>query len=193
VKEMVFIFLDIETFAENEFKLSNSKIIAIQYNDSVTKELIILKEWIDNEKIILEKFYRYLKEFIQKEEPITIIGYNLLRFDIPLLIHRIAYNQIESYEVLLDVFHSIFVIDLLQCLLPFNNVRFKGLNSANLAERFEISMPVYRGKDINEFYLKKQYSKIEEHIVADIDFTRELYWIIKDKEKMKRLINHSLI
>ncbi|NHJ84552.1 MAG: hypothetical protein FK734_03770 [Asgard group archaeon] len=190
---MVFIFLDIETFAENEFKLSNSKIIAIQYNDSVTKELIILKEWIDNEKIILEKFYRYLKEFIQKEEPITIIGYNLLRFDIPLLIHRIAYNQIESYEVLLDVFHSIFVIDLLQCLLPFNNVRFKGLNSANLAERFEISMPVYRGKDINEFYLKKQYSKIEEHIVADIDFTRELYWIIKDKEKMKRLINHSLI
>jgi len=184
---MTILYLDIETFSDGQFKLSNTKIISIQYED-INGNLNILKEWVAGEKQILNDFYKYLKN-LQTKESIMMIGHNLLRFDIPMLIHRMAGYDIDSYGNLIDLFHNIFVIDSMQCLLPFNEFRFKGLNAEELSKKLKIREPKHKNTEIADFYKNKQFNKIEEHILADMNFIKDLWWTLrKEQNKLKSLI-----
>ncbi|MBC7080694.1 MAG: hypothetical protein H5T44_00345 [Thermoplasmatales archaeon] len=187
------LYLDIETFSKRKkFKFGNTKIISIQYKRSKGK-LNILKEWKVGEKQILKDFYDYLKNLLQTGKSVTIIGHNLLRFDIPMLIHRMAHNNIDSYENLMDLFfHNIFIIDTMQCLLPFNKFRFKGLCAEELAKKLKISKPKYKNSEIPDFYKGKEFNKIEEHIIADMKFIKDLWRILtKEPDKLKLLLTEE--
>jgi DNA polymerase elongation subunit (family B) len=174
------LYLDIETFSEGEFRVRNTKVISIQYKDS-DGNITVLKEWESNEKTILKRFHDHLLK-LKNTGFIVVIGHNLLRFDIPILIHRMAVHNIDTYENLLDLHHShIIAMDSLQCLLPFNDFQVKGLNAVELSRRLKIRAPKHKSTEIAQFYRNGQYDKIEEHILADLDFMEDLWRKLREK------------
>lgn len=171
------LYFDIETYSENGFRSDNTKIITIQYMDH-EKRLKILKEWESSEKNILQNFMTELK-MMKRDNFLILIGHNVLRFDIPILIRRMAANGIDTMSNLEDFFQNIAVADTMQCLLPFNGMRFKGLSSVEISKKLGIPEPVHRNTEIESFYRNKEFKKIEDHASADLDFVRELYWKLK--------------
>jgi len=186
---MAFLYFDIETWSPSkELIPSECKIITIQYQDT-KGNLTILKEWESDEKTILKQFYDYFSNILQTEMTTFLIGFNHLRFDIPVLIFRLVKYEIDTYEKILDKFlRQPFITDLRQALLPFNDMRHKGLNADTLAERLGLCSPAYKNSEIPQLYEKKEYDKIIEHVKGDMKFLNDLSWIIKnDQQKLARL------
>lgn len=173
------LYFDIETFSENGFRADTTKVISIQYKDYEGK-LTILKEWDSSEKEILQKFLTNLK-IMKKDNFLILIGHNILRFDIPVLIRRMVAHGIDGHNNLEDFFHNIATLDTLQCMLPFNEMRFKGLSSEGIAQMLGMNGPRYRNTEIESFYKNREFQKIEEHALADLKFVEELYWRLKNK------------
>lgn len=189
---MVIIYLDIETFSEKkELKIGHMKIILINFKEVFSKENIkitILKEWESSEKDILKQFYNHFQLLLKTEKTVWVIGFNILRFDVPVLINKLVNHSIASLPQVLEFFRNIYITDLRQCLLPFSKFRFKNLSTNKIAEKLQIKKPKYDNKEIRKFYTEKNYGKIEEHSYSDIDFIQNLYWILKrEPEKLKKL------
>lgn len=173
------LYLDIETNSKESRSIHDAKVISIQYRDG-DGNTTVLKEWLSSEKAILKEFYEHLL-MLRKTGSITIVGHNMLRFDIPMLIHRMVLRKIDTHQNLLDLFHSdVFGYDTLQCLTPFNNFRFKGLNAQDLSSRLGIRPPKHDSGQIPDFYRKGKYKEIEEHVLADLDFTEDLWKKIRE-------------
>lgn len=174
------LYIDIETFSENGFRSDNTKVISVQYRsfDGKTK---ILKEWESSEKNILSSFLTDLK-MMRNEGFLILVGHNILRFDIPTLMRRMAANGIDGHGNLEDFFCNIATVDTLQCMLPFNGMRFKGLSADDVSSRLDISGPRHRNTEVESFYRNREFRKIEDHAVADLDFVQSLYWRLKREE-----------
>jgi uncharacterized protein YprB with RNaseH-like and TPR domain len=174
------LYLDIETFSEDGFRSDGTKIISIQYRDfdGNTK---LLKEWESSEKNILERFLSDLK-MMKRNEFLILVGHNILRFDIPMIVRRMVANGIDGQGNLEDFFYNIAAVDTLQCMLPFNDMRFKGLGADEVSKKLGISEPEHRNTEVESFYRRKDFGKIEAHAVADLDFVQDLYWKLKKRE-----------
>lgn len=186
---MAFLYFDIETWSSsNELILSECKIITIQYQD-IEGNLTILKEWESDEKTILNQFYEYFSNLLETERTTFLIGFNLLRFDIPVLVFRLIKNEIDTYENILDKFYQKpFITDLRQALLPFNDMRHKGLNADALSQKLGLESPPHKNTEIPQLYENKEYDKIIEHIEGDMKFLNDLSWIIKrEPQKLEKL------
>jgi len=185
---MITLYFDMETFSDKkDFKPESTKIISIQYKES-EGELNVLKEWKSDEKTILKAFYDYLKQLSSKEQ-IIMVGHNVLRSDVPLLMYRMSLHNIDSASNLAVLFHKSFVIDTMQCLLPFNKFRFKGLNSMELSKKLKIREPKYKNTEISGFYMKSKFNEIEEHIAADINFIEDLWRTLQtEQDKIKKAL-----
>ncbi len=180
------LYFDIETFSDNGFRSSNTKIITIQYKD-FDGNVRILKEWDSSESDILRKFFTEMK-MIKKDDFLMLVGHNVLRFDIPMIMKRMVANGIGSADELHDFFHNVFVVDTLQCMLPFNNMRFKGLNTEEISKKLKISEPRHRNTEIESFYRSRKFADIEKHALADLEFIQDLYWKLK-KEDMAKIFS----
>lgn len=178
--DCMLLYFDIETFSENGFRADGTKIISIQYRD-YEGNLKVLKEWESSEKDILQKFLTDLK-MMKRDNFLILIGHNALRFDIPTLIRRMVANGIDGVGNLEDFFHNIAVVDTMQCMLPFNSMRFKGLSSEETAKRLGITEPHHKNTEIESFYKNREFEKIVQHAIADLNFVQDLYWKLKNDE-----------
>lgn len=176
------LYFDIETYNPNN-PFFAGKVITIAYKNSET-ETKVLKEWNSDETSILRDFFQYVREQLKTQIRTELVGFNILRFDIPFLVNRGVQNRIDSAENLLDLFHNTFTIDLMYCLLTCNDFRFAGIGAYDVAQKLGLPCPQLRGKDILRLYENKEYLKIEEHIREDIVFTECL-----DAELRKRISN----
>lgn len=174
------LYMDIETFSENGFRSGGTKIISIQYRD-YDGNLKFLKEWESSEKDILQKFLTDLK-IMKKDNFLILVGHNILRFDIPTIIRRMVAHGIDAVDSLEDFFHNIAVVDTMQCMLPFNSMKFRGLGAHDIAEKLGIEKPSFRNTEIESFYRNREFRKIEQHAIGDLDFIQKLYWKLKNDE-----------
>jgi hypothetical protein len=117
----------------------------------------------------------------------VILGHNILRFDLPLLIQKLS--EFKKVEILNRFWHHrVYVIDFLQQLLPYNNFRFYKLSLANVVELAKKIGTSYApealesGKKISEYYENKEYSKIEQHLSKNLTATRWLYQMMVTKK-----------
>ena len=169
---MIRIFFDIETYSPHVSgpRLCD-KVISIAYkiDDS---EVVVLKEWELGEKEVLNRFL----DVIQSQDMPNIIGHNILRFDIPVIVCRSLENGLGRLEEIYSVFREPYGIDTLQCLLPSNRMYFSGLGLAVCAERLGISLACENGSSIQEQYEKGEYEKIVHHNVEDVLITERLYY-----------------
>jgi len=192
------LYIDVETYRRRKKDaFINEKVIAIGVLEDKTRytpesssiwnegdvAFKFFTEWeYDDERELILAFYKYLRELVElwrrgKIRFIEIIGFNILRFDIPLLVEKGFEHGAGNIAELNKLWYDTFAIDYLQASLPFNEMRFKDLSLRNLAERakktqIEIPEAHGTGKDVKKWYENKEYDKIIEHLKADLKITR---------------------
>jgi predicted PolB exonuclease-like 3'-5' exonuclease len=193
---MVIAYLDIETCPSNEALEAKSldegselsdKVILIYYKEvhGGTEE-VLFREWLEGEEAILRRFYALLTEKLSVEKTVTLIGWNIAKFDIPFLTYRLFLHNVDSLENIIENFRRAYWRDLRLCLLPFNKFKFKGLSEEEVAKKFGIEPPKYSNKEVKEFYRKGEYEKIEEHARSEARFISELSQKMMDIEEVMR-------
>lgn len=191
---MVRIYLDIETYRQRkDDAFLNEKVIAIglledwtPYRlDSLNKqaELKLLTEWeLTSEKKVISGFYEYINKVLTcGARFIVIVGFNILRMDIPLLIQKGFEYGVASIDKLNLIWHNTFTIDLFQLLLPANKCMFEGLRLSTIVKvisnklrEVDLLYMEEHGEKVKEAYEKGEYEKIEEWLKQDLNIIRYL-------------------
>ena len=167
---MTRIFLDIETYSPGHRPTYDDKVIAIAYKQE-GGPVTVLKEWESSEKQILTQFL----EEIQQIDHLNIIGHNILRFDLSIIINRAAAHSIAPIGELMHMLLDPYPIDTIQAQLPANNFYFKGLGLAECAKRIGAETHTCPGSEIQTRYDKADHTAITEHITEDVITTEKLF------------------
>lgn len=189
------IYLDVETYRpKKEDAFIKEKIISIgvledltPYNKDSLNQIICPKfftEWeLESENKVITDFYNYLGDLLANKKPdfIVVVGFNILRMDIPLLIQKGVLFEIKSIEELNLLWHNMFVMDLFQVLLPANKYRFKGLRLNNVIKFIEkqlgcLNVPKVEdhSNEISLAYEKKKFNSILKWLKQDLYAVRFL-------------------
>lgn len=167
---MTRLFFDIETYSPGPKPTYDDRIIAIAYKPE-GGPVTVLKEWESDEKQILTRFL----EEIKRIDRLSIIGHNILRFDIPLIINRASAHGIATTGDLMRLLLDSYTIDTIQAQLQANNFYFKGLGLAECAKRIGAETRICPGVEIKTRYEKGDYAAITDHIIEDVFTTETLF------------------
>lgn len=201
---MVRLYLDLETyrprkegsFVEERIISSGLLIDETPYHEDSLKEKIdpiLISEWDElTEQQIVSIVQDHIQEALRNHRFTVICGYNILRFDIPLLICRSVQYTLEKHDVVAKMWNDCFTIDYFQQLLVANKNFFKGLTLSRIVEvskRLGLKPPPYStsGRAIKELYDQSKYEEIEEHLKQDLIVIR---WL--DLYGAKRLIERGV-
>jgi hypothetical protein len=190
------LYLDIETYRpKKDDVFIDEKIIAIgiiedwtsyiecsSVNDERKTNTLYFKEWeYGDEKNIICEFYKYLNKLkdsqYKKNRFLEVIGFNILRFDIPLLIQKGFKYGVDGIENLNKLWHGTFVKDYFQICLPLNNMMFKNLKLTLLTDKLknigvDIPEPYGLSENIAELYKNNRYDEIIKHLETDLSIIR---------------------
>ena len=167
---MTRLFLDIETYSPGPKPTHDDKVIAIAYKPE-GGPITVLKKWESDEKQILTRFLEEIKRIDQ----LNIIGHNILRFDLPLIINRASAHGIAPTGDLMRLLLDPYPIDTIQALLPANGFTFKGLRLEDCARRIGIEPRTCLNSEIKTRYEEADYAAITEHIIEDVLTTEKLF------------------
>ena len=198
------LYLDVETYRPNkEDAFINEEVIAIGVIEDWTRydpESTSIKceegeapgvgcafrfftIWGNNndEGELVRRFYEYFMKVIMEvrnqADFIVVVGFNMLRYDIPLLIQKGFEHKADSLDRLNALWHDTFVIDYLQTTLPFNRMKFKGLSlerMVELARKAGLNVEELHGsgEDVKKWYVEGRYDDIIEHLRRDLEAVR---------------------
>ena len=174
---MVIIYLDIETESQDKEPRIRDKIITIQYKEIVEggkNPLNHSKRMGKGELQIICEFYEYFKGIVSRGY-VQVIGFNLLRFDVPFLIYKIITFQIDNnLDQIFETFRKVFWRDLRYCLYTLNNLSFKGLSEEEVAKNLGLKHPEPPSREIPKLYKERNYEKIIKHIESEFEFLEGL-------------------
>ena len=198
---MIKIFFDIERYKKDREKpFLSEKIIAIGYvviknfKHLLAKvdeypRISLLTEWKEgNEKAVISKFYNLIRRYSQSTR-VELIGFGILKFDIPILIQRIVELGLASLpEANKSLFSECVIFDLHPISVLLNQLKYKGSGLDKLVGRLPFEdkkMPKVlsyeNGGIVHDLYERQDYNKIEEHLKEDVKKTIWLYKILQDK------------
>jgi hypothetical protein len=197
-------YLDIETYRpRSEDAFIDERILSIgliidetPYQESSLDEdiePILISEWdgLDERSIVLT-LYNQVRKALESYRFTILCGFNILRFDIPLLTCKLVYHSIDKHEKIAKMWFDCYIIDHFQQLLAANRNVFKGVSLKKIidvSEKFDLKPPKYStsGSDIKELYDHENYDEIEEHLNQDLRIIR---WL--DLYGARRLIERSI-
>ena len=201
---MVRLYLDLETYRPNvEEAFVNERIISTgiivdrtSYHERSLKrdiEPVLYSEWDGlDEKAIVSEVERTIRKTCSEYRFTTIVGFNILRFDIPLLVAKSGRASQSGLEYISKMWHDCFAIDLMQQLLVANWSRFKGSGMGNVvstAIKLGLNPPDYpaSGAMVKDLYKGGNYEGIEAHLRQDLRIIR---WL--DLYGVRRLTEQSV-
>ncbi|MCW4048208.1 MAG: hypothetical protein NWE89_00585 [Candidatus Bathyarchaeota archaeon] len=188
---MVRLYLDLETYRPNvkdafigERIISAGIIVdkTAYHERSLNRDIepILFSEWDGyDEKTIVSKVEETVRSS-QTEHPFTVlVGFNILRFDIPLLIAKSGKASQRLIEASSKLWYDAFTIDLMQQILAANWNRFKGSGMSNVvstAIKLGMNPPDYpsSGAQIKGLYETGKFDEIETHLKQDLKIIRWL-------------------
>jgi len=193
---MVRIYLDLETYRPDENgAFIDEKIIAAgllvdrtRYDERSLDQTIppiLYCEWNGHdEQKIISLVERQVKKALDDYKFSVVCGYNILRFDIPLLICKSIHHSKSDPNKAGRFWWDPLTIDLQQQILASNWNMFKGTNLGNvvdIAKKLKLNPPEYTepGSSIRELYPDKKFKEIETHLKRDLKIIRwlDLYGI----------------
>lgn len=201
---MVRIYLDLETYRPSpEGAFVDEKIVlcgllldnAPHHENYLNQkpQQILLSEWDGlNESQIVAKIQDIIKEAIANNKFNEVMGFGILRFDIPLLTCRSVQYSLSTLNEAAKMWHDCLSIDYAQQLLAANGNGFKGATLDNIiavAQKLNLNPPPHTGAGhtMRELYPQKRYAEIEQHLKEDLDAIR---WL--DLFGARRLIQTSM-
>ncbi len=146
------------------------KIIAIGYafNDEPAEVM-----FSEDEEFLLMEFDELITDPYSK-----LCGHNILRFDIPFLLHRCWKYDLSNLQSILptDKFdRRSMVIDTLTIFSATNFGSDSWYSLDDIASFFGLPNKESSGSEIHDLWLNKEYDKIIEHCKFDVELTREIY------------------
>jgi predicted PolB exonuclease-like 3'-5' exonuclease len=170
------VYLDIETYFKGDEPSVNDKVIAIGVMEEDPSSQKLFTEWKHgSERDVIRKFYKELRMY--SEQRATVIGFNILRFDIPILSFKGVQYRVGGAQKIYALWHNLFVTDYIQVALPLNGMTFRGLTLTYLAkllrEKGVVNVPKKEeGKVVKTLYRRRNFGKIEEHLTTDLEIIR---------------------
>jgi hypothetical protein len=189
---MTRIYIDLETYRPDEGgAFIDEKIIAAglivdktaYHSDNLKQNIppMIFAEWKGhNEKKIVELVLEQVNKSLGESRFTDVCGYNILRFDIPMLICKsVELLDIEPRKAARQWWDPL-SSDLQQQVLTINNGRFKGTGLGNVvkvAKRNGMNPPEYTesGASIRELYPADKFDEIDHHLIQDLKIIRWLH------------------
>lgn len=201
---MVRIYLDIETYRPNKAEafvaekvISSGLLIdKTPYNEDSLKENVkpvLISEWDGlSEEEIVRRVQAQVEEARRDYRFVLLCGFNILKFDIPLLTCKCVHYSLAKHETIAKMWNNCFIIDYFQQLLMANKNYFKGFSLERVhkvSKKLSLKPPTYstNGSIIKELYEQEKYKEIEEHLKQDLMMVR---WL--DLYGAKRLIEKSM-
>jgi len=188
---MVRLYIDLETYRPNvDEAFINERIISAgiivdrtSYHERSLKrdvEPTLYSEWDGlDEKAIVSEVERTIRMTCSEHRFTTVVGFNILRFDVPLLVAKSGRASQSGLEYISKMWHDCFAIDLMQQLLVANWNSFKGAGLSNVvstAIRLGLNPPDYTtsGAMVKDLYEGGDYEGIETHLRQDLRIIRWL-------------------
>ena len=201
---MVRLYFDLETYRpRKEGSFVEERIISggllideTPYQEDSLKESIdpvLISEWDGlNECEIVRKVQDQVREALRNHRFAVVCGFNILRFDIPLLICKCVQYQLGNHNEIAKMWNNCFTIDYFQQLLVANKNFFKGFSLDKIVEvsrKLGLKPPSYStsGSAIKELYDQGKHKEIEKHLKQDLLIVR---WL--DLYGAKRLLERSV-
>ena len=201
---MVRLYFDLETYRpRKEGSFVEERIISggllideTPYQEDSLKESIdpiLISEWDGlNECEIVRKVQDHVREALRNHRFAVVCGFNILRFDIPLLICRCVQYQLGNHNEIAKMWNNCFTIDYFQQLLVANKNFFKGFSLDKIVEvsrKLGLKPPSYStsGSAIKELYDQGKHKEIEKHLKQDLLI---VCWL--DLYGAKRLLERSV-
>ena len=160
-------------YEEERRKLLNpidSKIIAIGTR-CLEKNEIFCSE---NEKEILESFWKEWIKIKQLNRNTQMCGFNILNFDIPFLVTRSLINNVIISPFLLKS-----IIDLREKINAYRYGETRG-KLKEFALFLGLNVEDIDGKEIADLCIDKNWDKLKKYLANDLVITDELYKRVRD-------------
>ncbi len=172
------LFLDIETTGLD----SKDEIVLISLQNGLNGNHEKLLSWESNEETILKDLLQRISAFpISGNNKPQIIGYNTLKFDIPLIISRCIFHKILYYSELYKIFYrDCWHIDLLQVFMSRNNFYYQKWN--NILKAYSFPATIGSGGDIPEWYKNQEYDKILTYVDSEFKYMPAIFYRLKSGE-----------
>jgi hypothetical protein len=201
---MVRIYFDLETYRprdEGAFVDEKIILVGLMQDESPDQESSLSRnvrptfftEWKErSERRILQASLKFIERMVRDHRFTIVVGFNILRYDIPLVIAKAADRKIRKIDVHSKLWYDTYTIDYFQELLQANANRFKGLRLDRIvtkAKEIGLRPPESygTGKDVKEWYEEKRHGKLLKHLTQDLRIVR---WL--DLVGAKRLIAESV-
>lgn len=125
----------------------------------------------NSEADMLRGFWRFAANTLT--EGGSLIGFNCLFFDLPILLRRSLYLGIDTPKLSIDKYRHDGIIDLADVLTYSGKMTWRGL--AFYAKRFGIAHDSsIKGEDIPALVATGDWDAVEQHVRADVATTRAL-------------------
>lgn len=167
------VFFDIETTGISPYYDKNNpnygKIISFGFKENGEYKIINRWDYIkeDKEDVIAfyEEFYNHWKKLIYDRK--NIIGYNVLKFDIPFIMCSTHCLKMKSIKWRWDMLFNNRIKDIFQKIQTSGEYIYEKLNSGERKTCLNNEVP--------ELYDQKEYDKIVEHLKEDLDLTEKAF------------------
>lgn len=155
----------LKQIADAALDLDLCEVVAIGVSDGSGAPLALTRQTHDERKL-LEWFWRMGREK-------TLVGFNCLTFDLPILLRRSLYLNVQTPHVNLDRYRHDGVIDVADMLTYSGKVRMRSL--AFYCKRFGIPFDnSVSGEQIPLFVADQKWTEIASHVEADVAGTQAL-------------------
>lgn len=157
-----------------------------------------LKEWKADEPSILRKFYDALN---QPKERVTLVGFNIAKFDLPFLFARIinhkkemSLSDADMVWVFKRLLNFVNVVDLMQLHLPSNNFTYEGMVHDVLATCYDCQTKIGSGSDVKEHYYTEPEGMME-YVEKEFIYQQMFAKMLKDglvgRDRLQSVIKDS--
>ena len=120
----------------------------------------------EQERLLLERFWR-------QSQGATLVGFNCLGFDLPVLLRRSLYLGVRAPLLTLNKYRPGSIVDLMQRLAYQGMLTYRSL--AFYCKRFAIDVPDdVTGADIGALVAAGKWSQVHDHVRADVAKTTAL-------------------
>lgn len=188
---MVRLYLDVETERKGNQPFRDEKLIAVgiiekwnenDINDVSNRreEVEILSEWkLGNEKNLIEEFFKIIKSLLAKFHLLEIVGFNIVKFDIPFLTQKAREYTLDSLPAVNELWWQTFITDIKQVALPlFNMDHHNSLHQlVKKVKKWDPSIPsLYgQGDNVYQWYQEGEFGEIERHLTKDVKAIEKIY------------------
>jgi len=126
---------------------------------------------------ILESLWEKLKDYSEQERwPLQIKGFNILIFDVPMLISRMMYHGITNiYKAYDFLYNKCMLLDLKQSVVTFRRFKWKG-SFESICASMGIPVTTLSMIELWKTFDEEDWEKIETHQKSELLAQNEMFW-----------------